>query len=405
MQGTDHPADAGRVRARAGILMTVIAAAALASTASAAREPARARLPQGGMTANAREQLARGRALWDLRLARSAIAALEAAARDRETAAEALEALGRIYTFRGWQQEGVFPGWHDEPEVRDKALAALRAAVEADPARASAREALRAAEAFAAADRVDPAPPRPEVAALDERLASFRTAPDAPVDRLLDTLEQRSRLQADPAPFFTAAQILIERGELKRAAAVAERGLAAAERFIDENWGAYGMDGKWKGALARARATAADLAGWAAFLGGDRAAALARLEEAERLSRGQDLANQFHLGELRRADGDADRAREHYLQALSLAAGPAPLRQQARQALAGLPGPWERPDRFDAWLEAELQRRREARRAAALTSLVDRRLPSLALSTPDGRPFDIAALRGKVLLLNFFTSW
>jgi hypothetical protein len=352
-----------------------------------------------------REQVARGRALWDLRLSQSAIAALEAAARERETAAEALEVLGRIYTFRGWQQEGVFPGWHDEPEVRDRALAALRAAVEADPSRASAREALRTAETFAAADRVDPAPPRPEVAALDARLDAFRTAPDAPVERLLETLEDRSRLQADPAPFFAAAQILIERRDFQRAAAIAERGRAAAERFIDENRGAYGMDGKWKSALNRARATAADLVGWAAFLAGDRATAAARLEEAERLSRGQDLSNQFHLGELRRAAGEVERAREHYLQALSLAAGPAPLRQQARQALAALPGPWERPERFDAWVEAELQRRREARRAAALTSLLDRPLPALALSTPDGRAFDIAALRGKVLLLNFFTSW
>ena len=58
----------------------------------------------------AREQLARGIAAWDQRLAKSAITALEAAARDRSTAAEAYEALGRIYTFKGWQQESAFPG-------------------------------------------------------------------------------------------------------------------------------------------------------------------------------------------------------------------------------------------------------------------------------------------------------
>ena len=43
------------------------------------------------------EQLARGQALWDQRLAKSAIAALEIAARDKATAAEAHEALGRLY--------------------------------------------------------------------------------------------------------------------------------------------------------------------------------------------------------------------------------------------------------------------------------------------------------------------
>ena len=62
-----------------------------------------------------REQLARGQALWDQRLAKSAIAALEMAARDKATAAEAHEALGRLYTFKGWQQDNVLPGWHDEP--------------------------------------------------------------------------------------------------------------------------------------------------------------------------------------------------------------------------------------------------------------------------------------------------
>src|SRR5437867_8382400 len=109
------------------------------------------------------QQLARGNALWDQRLANSAIAALEGAARDRGTAAEAYEALGRLYTFKGWLQDNVFLGWHDEPECRERALAALKASLAADATRASAREALSMAEGFAVADRVDPAAPRPEV--------------------------------------------------------------------------------------------------------------------------------------------------------------------------------------------------------------------------------------------------
>src|SRR6476620_7291764 len=98
----------------------------------------------------AREQLVRGQALWDQRLANDAIAALQAAARDRSTAAEAHEALGRLYTFKGWQQDNVFPGWHDEPAFRDKAIAELKAAVAADPARTSAQDALKTAEGYAA---------------------------------------------------------------------------------------------------------------------------------------------------------------------------------------------------------------------------------------------------------------
>src|SRR5580765_1362433 len=72
----------------------------------------------------AQTQLARGKSLWAERLSKSAMAALEAAAKDPSTAAEANEELGRLYTFKGWQQEAAFPGWHDEPAYRAKALAA-----------------------------------------------------------------------------------------------------------------------------------------------------------------------------------------------------------------------------------------------------------------------------------------
>src|SRR5258708_15392559 len=101
----------------------------------------------------AREQLARGIALWNQRLTKSAVAALEAAARDSSTAAEAHEALGRLYIFKGWQQESAFLGWHDEPGLRARAISELKAALAADPGRASAQEALRVAEEFAAAEK------------------------------------------------------------------------------------------------------------------------------------------------------------------------------------------------------------------------------------------------------------
>lgn len=346
-----------------------------------------------------REDLARGQKLWDQRLARGAIAALESAARDRATAAEAHEALGRLYTFKGWQQENVFPGWHDEPSFRAKALTELRAAVAADPARASAQDALRAAEAFDAAESVDPAPPRSEVRALDAKIASA-----ANVTELLAAIEQRAAAQADPSPFFSGAQSLIDRGEYDRAIAMAERGGAASDRFIDENLSAYQLTGKSQGSYARGRATAADLVGWAKFQKKDYAGARDKLEEAARLSQDQDFLNQFHLAELERTQNAPARARERYLTALSLAGGPPPLRQRATAALGALQGA-AGAGSFDVWLETELTRRRDDRKAEALRSLVDRPLPKLPLTTVDGRPYDAKSLQGKVLLLNFFASW
>src|SRR5437660_624767 len=76
----------------------------------------------------------------------------------------------------------------------------------------------------------------------------------------------RAKAQADPAPYFTGAQILIDRGEYDRAMAMAQRGVTVSDRFIDENLSAYQMTGKSQGSYARGRGTAADLIGWALFL-------------------------------------------------------------------------------------------------------------------------------------------
>ncbi len=347
----------------------------------------------------AREQLARGKALWDQRLARSAFAALESAAKEPATAAEAHEALGRIYTFKGWQQESAFPGWHDEPSFRERAIAELKASVKADPNRPSAQEALKTAEGFAAAEKVDPAPPRPEIKALDAALQSAAT-PAA----IAAAVDARAKAQADPAPYFTGAQLLIDGGDYDKAIALAERGAAVSDRFVDENLSAYQMSGKSQSSKARGHATAADLVGWAQFMKKNYAAANEKLGEAERLSQGQDFVNQFHMGELARAQNAPARARDHYLDALSLAGGPAPLRQKAKEALASMQA-GEGSGGFDAWLDTELTRRRDDRKAAMLKSLVDRPLPKLALTTVDGKPFDASALRGKVVLLDFFASW
>jgi thiol-disulfide isomerase/thioredoxin len=99
------------------------------------------------------------------------------------------------------------------------------------------------------------------------------------------------------------------------------------------------------------------------------------------------------------------RAKDHYLDALSLAGGPAPLRQKVKETLASMQAGGESAGGIDAWLETELTRRRDDRKAAMLKSLVDHPLPKLALTTVDGKPFDASTLRGKVVLLDFFASW
>jgi len=356
----------------------------------------------------AREELTRGLALWDQRLSKSAITALETAAKDPATAADAHEALAHIYSFKGWQQESTFPGWHDEPEYRARAIDELKAVLKADPDRTSAKLAIRTLESIADADAVDPALPRPEVRTADARIELLRTKkPELPVRYILQAVMDRTKMQADPAPYFLGAQIMIERGAYDQAIALAGKGITVSDHFIDENLSAYQMEGKAQAARLRGRATGADLVGWALVHKKAYSRAKTTLEEAERLWPAPDFSNQYHLAELARLQGDKASARDHYLNALSLAGGPAPLREEATAALSKLYADSDKQPAkpFDAWLESELSKRRDERRDALLKSLVDRPLPKLTLTTVDGKPYDIADLHGKVVLLDFFASW
>jgi thiol-disulfide isomerase/thioredoxin len=352
-----------------------------------------------------REQLTKGLSLWDQRLSKSAIVALEAATKTPATAAEAYEALGRVYTFKGWQQEGAFPGWHDEPAYRDRALTALRAAVKADPGRQSARDALKIAEGFAAADKVDPAPPRPEIQALDAKLDALRGSPGITAAAVAAAVAARAMAQADASPYFVGADLLTTLGELDKAIEMAEQGGKASDHFIDENLSAYQLAGKVQGSRDRTRAVVADLVGWAQFQKKNYAAAATKLREAERLSQGGDFITLYHLAEYSRAQNDLPKARDYYLNALSLAGGPPQIRQRVMPALTAVRGDAGAGMTFTKWVESELAARRERRKTAALKSLVDKPLPALALTTVEGLPYDAKNLRGKVVLLDFFASW
>jgi hypothetical protein len=165
------------------------------------------------------------------------------------------------------------------------------------------------------------------------------------------------------------------------------------------------MSGKSQAARARSRAQALDILGTVAMRRLDFDLAATHLEEAERLSRGNDFVVQYHLGDLWALRRNIERAEHYYLNALSLAGGPAPLRDRATQALTDIHAAQERSGGFEAWLAEEVDRRRTERRTARLRSVVDQTLPNLVLEGVDGRRVDVSALGGKVLLLNFFSSW
>ncbi|MFN8058002.1 MAG: hypothetical protein U0Q12_02470 [Vicinamibacterales bacterium] len=464
--------------------------------------------------------LAKGQLAWRERRTATALDALTKAARSSAWAAEAQLWLGRIATFKGWQQEGAFPGWHDESEYRPDAIRAFEAAAGARPdwyaPRVGLGEALllggRPAEALGAFDAALARGPRvaaaligrwralealgrvaeiePEVAkaaaasdaallgaaregyallgkaadadavdarivenhprseaaeavltrrleaaakakqtasvveqatafvsahpqsarllgVYDQLLAAYQTTPGVPAERLVAAIDARTSLQPDPGAFFGGASLLLTHKVLfDKCTALAKAGEAASETFITENASAYKLDGKVQASRERGRATAADLEGWAAFLGKDLATAARRLTDADRLSRSTDMANQFHLGELLRAQGQLEAARSAYLNALTLAAGPPLLKEAAKRALADVHvALGNQAADVDAYLATEIGRRRESRRSAMVESMVGKPVPAFTATDLKGRPVDLLAERGNVVLLNFFASW
>ena len=195
------------------------------------------------------------------------------AAADKATAAEALETLGG-FTFKGWRQT-VFPGWHDEPAYRPKALAALRASLKADPTRASAQkrcESLGGRSTLPTAYAVETSRPLP-----------IRR-------RCLPTRNGCSTRAITTAPFELPIRPRRHR-------------IASSPKISS----AYQMPEQAQGFLAR-HARAAAIAGVALFKRGDLANAIKRLEEAERLYQGLDVTNQIALGDVERATRATARA-------------------------------------------------------------------------------------------------
>jgi tetratricopeptide (TPR) repeat protein len=429
--------------------------------------------------------LEKARALWLGRQTRSAIQMLERIAADKQSAGQAGAQLllGDIYFSNGWESEGAFPGWHDQPEFRPRAEAAYRSAaalkpewpaphaglgrillqqgksqealIEFDAAlqlspndatahfgRARALAALgRTADAETAMALGRAARPAPwaladQVAAArtgkksaevmelasrflsqfpsddrivdvyDALLEAYQATPSTPPGLFADAVEARSKYRNDPGPILAAANLLVAKNtDLDRAIRLAGKSVDAAQQWIDQNLDAYKLAEKAENSLRRSRAGAADTAGWAYFAKKELRQAEAKLFEAEQLFRGQDAANQYHIAEFQLSQQQWEIAREHYLACLSLTSPP-PLQAAAKKSLAEVYARLGNDSsRLDKYLDAELTRRMEIRRNETLASLLDQRAPSLKLNDVNGRPFELASLRGKAVLLNFFTSW
>jgi len=337
---------------------------------------------------------AKGRIYWRLLRTKSAEQALVAAAKSPAFTAEANYFLGRIYDFKGNRAEGAFPGFHEEVAYRPRAAAAFARAGTPKP------------EWSATLDGVDAA-----VKAADAEIAKIQSSglPESTLQPALrQAIEKRIAIRPDPAAYLSNANLVLSRkSDVTFVFAVLARdGVIAGERFIDENESSYKLDGKVQASIDRNRAVFADLGGWGKYLLGNMRGAEIDLAEAARLYRNVDPTNQLHLAELSVKKDDLETAREHYLTALGLAGITPAQRNQAKASLADVQAKsGENPAEFEKWLTGTLDRKREERRLALVSSMQGRKLPNLVLKDLQGNKVDLRAERGNVVLLNFFSAW
>jgi Flp pilus assembly protein TadD len=397
---------------------------------------------------------AKGRIYWRLLRTAAAEQALLQAAKSPAYAAEAQYWLGRIYYFKGWQAENAFPGWHEEVTYRERAMKAFTAARDAKPDwylphvgfgdafKADGRDA-EANEAYARAaalGRPGPSVDGPAAEAIktaqqaqqwgaviengkafvaahhdsprllevyEALLAAYQATPSASLADVRAAIDQRIAIRPDPMSYTIGANLLLaRRADLPYVEQLAELGKTAGDRFVRENESSYKLDGKVQGSLDRTAATFADIAGWAAYLQKQAPLAEQRLAEAARLSRNLDATNQSHLGELSKAKGELETARDHYIAVLTLAGATPPQRDAAKAALADIRAKsGENPAEFETWLAETLERERNERRKAVLSNMVGKPMPELVLPDMQGKSVDLRAERGNVVLLNFFSAW
>lgn len=309
-------------------------------------------------------------------------------------AAEAHYWLGRIYDFKGTKAEGAFPGFHEEVSYRPRAEAEFKAAGESKP------EWILEANGF-----------ENSLKAADAAIAKLQAAPEASAGALRDAIEYRLKLRPDPQSYAANANLLLTRhSDLPFALRLAAEGKIAGERFIHENESSYKLDGKVQASLDRNAATFADIAGWALFLQNDLSNAEARLAEAARLFRNNDINNQLHLAELSASRGDRETAEDHYLNVIDLASANAAtngeVRGKARFALLNLRKTTGETDaETQTWMIDMLDRKRQQRREAMTSNMLGRELPALVLKDLQGNTVDLRAQHGNVVLLNFWASW
>jgi len=203
--------------------------------------------------------------------------------------------------------------------------------------------------------------------------------------------------------YAMAAETLADRGiELAYAEDLARRGIPAMERYMEEGRADYGTDYERNAKFFNAQMH--DALGWVLIREGKRREGEAELRTAYRLNP-DDPHVLYHRGRLAEQDHDMAAAERWY------ARGVVVQTSRTNPNSAALEAVYQERHGSLAGFNADLARLRDAdtrsRRGRVLAARLSppRAVPSFALATLDGAKVSLDALRGKIVVINFWGLW
>ena len=237
---------------------------------------------------------------------------------------------------------------------------------------------------------------------------SLKGDPAANGDDLLEALEGMVKYdELNQQLSHTAGPLALadRQVHLDRAEALVEDGLAATDRRGRRGYPYASMSRDKRRAAAKYfKASLTDALGWVHFQQGKLDQAERELTKASKLyPRG--MMNLYHLGRLYESRGDLTRAQEYYVQGLAIMSPGENLSEKGLKDLyVRENGSAEGYEAFRAQFEQKSAQERKARILAERNTTPEP-LDPFDLKTLDGKRVQVAALRGKVVVVNFWGLW
>ena len=209
----------------------------------------------------------------------------------------------------------------------------------------------------------------------------------------------RSMSKPDPALSKTLSAALLAKGTgFEKSASWATEGIEIIRNQDESSKPAASALGEWKRAQASVLSSLLQTRGQALSKSGQKAGALSDFEEAFRLTKGADLSINLNLIETCVANNKNQQAVDVGLSCIREGKSNLAIVEQFKAAYKKVHGTM-------AGYDKAVQQSKTSRQSELLKGAMHRTAPDFSLRVLGGAPSKLSDLRGKVVVINFWTTW